>query len=65
MLVDFDNPSTIRTVLTSEGRAGYRVEVYRGPDVLIASHPKLIKSFARAFTLGESMQNDARKAYAI
>lgn len=64
-MIDFDNPSVIRTVLTSEGRQGYRVEVFKGPDVRIAVHPKFVKSFAKAFSIGEQMQSDARKAYAI
>lgn len=61
-MIDFDNPSVIRTVLTSEGSKGYRVEVYRGPSVLIAAHPKLIKRFSKAFAVGEQMQRDARIA---
>lgn len=61
-MTDFDNPSVIQTVLTSEGRNGYRVEVKRGRDVVIAAHPKLVKSFKRAFTIGEQMQREARIA---
>jgi hypothetical protein len=65
MPIDFDNPSLIRTLLIREGRSGYRIEVRRGRDVLLATHPKLVKSFAKAFSIGEQLQIEANKHYEI